>query len=274
MKKFIVYFVVAFVAIVFFASCSKKETKVSKEENLIAFEQKIEKIVKDMGLKRVEKLETRSDDECQDHNIIFCEGPFEETYTVFYGGCPFEVTGEVSFCSDLITGNTYMLMGEVTGANDQAFLDGHCMDIMTDWLDLWHQGKKEELADSIDTWKYALEQAWERNFVEQYILKNPSGAYYCTNPNIDLNVIVDNYKGVCYQKCISYDSDRGLSWKDIRCGFGCCKRTTDYCVDPTTNQLVSNTTIEVITECSYDDPEPYPGCMYLSECRETCSKIR
>lgn len=253
---------------------SENSEELSTKMFLQKFKDDIVNTVANLGLQRAEAHEiTNINIACSDPNINNCTGPFLHTTTVIYRGCPFSVTGEVYFCPDLMTGNTYISIGNITGITYDWFYNPDCTIILYEWVGLWLNQQTEVLNDSIDTWQYALERGWESHFVNQYIMNSTSQSYYCDQPLIDANILVENYRGTCYQRCINYSEKGGLIWQDLRCGFGCCKRSTKYCVNRTTGELETTTTISVIRNCNYD-PEPYPGCQYLSECRQNCSKIR
>lgn len=274
--KILLYSIVLLIAAVFIYSCAKENGSPERkdlQENLEQkFKNEVAVLVERMDLKNTVPNNTLGPTlECKDPNS-YCYGPYLHTIRALYRGCPFTVTGEVYFCPDLSTGNTYISFGNITGTMID-WLDPNCSPLVSEWLTLWATNQWDILNDSIDIWQYTIEKEWEKDFVSQYILNNPSHSYYCDQPEIDANVIVEHYKGTCYQRCIKSSKEGGLIWRDLRCGYGCCKRTTQYCVDRATEELVSRTKIEVLKNCNYD-PEPYPGCMYLSECRQNCSKIR
>ncbi len=278
MKRFNLFFglcIVAFTVLLVY-SCAKESgssERKDQQENLDQrFQNKVVTLVERMDLKSTVPNNTLGPTlECKNTDPN-CFGPYLDTITVLYRGCPFTVIGEVSFCLDLITGNTYISIGSISGTMIN-WLDPNCSPLVSEWLTLWATHQWEILNDSIDICQYTIEKEWEEDFVNRFILNNPSHSYYCDQPEIDANVIVEHYKGTCYQRCINSSKEGGLIWRDIRCGYGCCKRTTHYCIDRKTEEIVSTTKIEVIKNCNYD-PEPNPGCKYLSECRQNCSKIR
>lgn len=268
MNSKLFYFSVTLVLIII-TSCSKEKTEVLPSN----WVKKKEKIVSQMGLQLInENLETRSEIECQDENIDFCDGPYSVTYVVDYQGCPVTVTSEIYICPDINTGGTYFVTGENFSFNYPWFTDPECGAIFGQILSLWLLQDIEGLNDFLDALYYDLEVAWESQFVNQFMLNNPSQSYYCDLPQLDANIVVENYKGTCYRRCFNYTQKDGLSWQDLRCGFGCCTRKSTYCIDRVSGEIISTTSVEVIEECNFE-PEPYPGCQYLSECTESCSKI-
>ncbi len=263
----------------FMNSCNQEtqifnDTATSEISHMKSFKEDVNNLITKMDLiqSAIDEVQN-SEIICSDPNIGNCVGPFLHTTTVIYRGCPFTVTGEVYFCPNLETGGTYISIGNITGITYDWFYNPDCTTILYEWVGLWLNQQTEALNDSIDTWQYAIERDWESHFVTQFILNSTSQSYFCDQPQIDANVLIENYRGTCYQRCINYSEKGGLIWQDLRCGYGCCKRSTKYCVNRTTGKLESNTTVQVIRNCNYD-PEPYPGCQYLSECKQTCSKIR
>jgi len=276
--KFLFSFLTIIAIVLIISSCESNLNPIGKKDsqfNMAKFKEHADETIKLMGLQKVSGHdELRSSVVCQDPNVGFnCVGPFTRTYTIIYEGCPFTVEGEIYICANIVTGDTYFVIGEQTNLSWDWFTNPDCLAWLNTVLTLWFQGNTELLNDEIDTWQYALEQGWESQFVSNYIQNNPSNSYYCDLPEIDANIIVDNYRGVCYQRCFNNPVEGGQFWTDIRCGFGCCKRTTEYCIDRRTGEIATNTKVEIITACNRD-PEPYPGCGFLTECRETCSKIR
>ncbi|KXK40204.1 MAG: hypothetical protein J5I52_12555 [Saprospiraceae bacterium] len=265
---------VVFLAMVVTYSCGKENQEKAKQELIKEqFIQLASVQVKSMGLKKVtDPIEVKLDDECKDPNIVNCLGPYQQTYVIDYQGCPITVVAKIYICPDLETGGTYFVTGENFTFNYPWLLDPECDSLFGQILSLWWQQDFDGLNNFLDALNYDLETAWEAAFVNQFITNSPSKSYFCDLPQLDANIIVDNYKGSCFRRCFNYSSKEGLTWQDIRCGYGCCKRTSIYCIDRATGQLESTTSVEIVKECQYN-PGPYPGCVYLSQCTESCSKV-
>lgn len=267
--------VFAFLTIVSLDSCSSTSDEVIEASAINQAEkakQNFTKIASQMNLIAVEnKIETRSDKECWNSESDNCT-VFQATYTIEYQSCDFVVANEISACFDDF-GNVFFVTGELVNINSDWFTDPNCYNVSLSFLALFINGDKEGLNDAIDTWHYALEMGWEANFVNDYILNSGSQSYYCDQPETNANVVVDNYVGTCYRRCFSNDAKNGFSWTDLRCGYGCCRRTSEYCVDRNTGELVIRTDVIQLESCSFE-PEPLNGCKFLTECSDDCSKIR
>ena len=95
------------------------------------FKDDIVNTVANLGLQRAEAHEiTNINIACSDPNINNCTGPFLHTTTVIYRGCPLSVTGEVYFCPDLMTGNTYISIGNITEITYDWFYNPDCTIIL------------------------------------------------------------------------------------------------------------------------------------------------
>lgn len=286
MKSF-KFFIAMMSIITSFLIYSCFEDRIPPESNVLNYKDISKENLQDLLLNMESKMalvrrnkevtQNRSNDkECFDPNNpgqnIYCDPTiFSKTYTVEYKGCPYLITMSFSWCIDLITNEWFISTGEITNLVSASFnISPECWQVYQEIAGLYYSGQNEALGDLIDNIHYTLEVGWEDQFIRQYLGVNENQTFFCDSS--DPTIVIENYKGSCYQYCIWQDDD--YHWEKIRCGFGCCKRSTSYCVDRETNQVISTTEVEQLEPCKWDQ-EPYDGCKgILTECRQVCSEIK
>ncbi|HEB61519.1 MAG TPA: hypothetical protein ENI82_00050 [Bacteroidetes bacterium] len=123
----------------------------------------------------------------------------------------------------------------------------------------------EALSAYVEQLENEITHSWELAFMDDIVSQIGPSAYYCGQPT-PTNIIGEYYKITCYRYCFDFNSDPGPFVTKIRCGSGCCKRSTSRCLDPITHKWIETVTYEQTEECNHDTPEP-PNCKgYLTDC--------
>jgi len=221
--------------------------------------------------------------ECFDeYGPEFCYGDFTKTFVVRTKGCPVKITATWTYCYENIDSpNTIFVVKEYNisfveydpnNSECVEFFDtliSHIIEAVLNGEDL----SKVIVDNLIRDFVFRAELKWDSAFIDWYWSYSPPPS--CQNPNPDANTIVEYYDGNCGQWCLSFIKDQSGEIKKLvpvklKCGKLCCVRRSTFCEDLHTNEMVRETTIEALETCTYQEPDPYPGCLFLGECLESC----
>ena len=209
----------------------------------------------------------------------WCAGiDFQKTFVVRTNGCPVEITATVDMCWDgpgypnnfYFVVKKYTITGFWKDPNNP-----ECVEFVNRIIELiWSNDpiSKVILDNLIRDAILEAELNWDSAFVDWFW--SNSAPTYCQTPNPDAHTVIEYYNGFCGQWCLSYEENENGEIKFIpvklKCGRLCCVRRSTFCVDLHTDKMVRETTIENLEDCTYEEPDPYPGCVFLGECIESC----
>ena len=222
--------------------------------------------------------------ECfEEYGPDYCaEVNLKKTFVVRTNGCPVKVTATYDMCwIDPAKKNFVFVVKEydvapihVDNSNPE------CVDFINTLIQhliKWYIYKDELSRIIIDNLiRDAILEAelnWDSAFIEWFWSNSPPP--HCQGPNHDANTVIEYYNGFCGQWCLGYEeNENGEIIKIIpvklKCGRLCCVRRSTFCKDVHTDEMVRETTIENLEDCTYEEPDPYPGCYFLGECIESC----
>jgi len=213
-------------------------------------------------------------------NSTECVGEYTSTFTVRSYGCPVKIKATWTPCFEDFygSGNIVFVVKEYTISF--VYIDRsnqECSDLVDTLIKYYNDYQRGDVIKKILFDKlirdlfFQAELNWDEEFIKTIGLNN------CQNPNTDGKTIIEYYKGFCEQWCLKFIRDENgnlIKFYPLKltCGRLCCVRRSEFCYDIDKEEIVRETTIQDLEPCTYEEPDPYPGCDFLGDCRATCSK--
>jgi|GEM_PF-7026446 len=139
----------------------------------------------------------------------------------------------------------------------------------------WNKLDRENLLDSlyreIERFDYDLGVLVEDD-IAQSLLTAAGDVFRCSN---GLNFVQSHFITLsCYKWCliIDYTKSPPYEGKKVQCGYKCCKRTKEYCLDSEDHLVIKSTTFSEVNSC--DDRTNPTDCsgLWLGPCEKECGE--
>ncbi len=180
-----------------------------------------------------QEIELRSND-CRPSEDEECDEYTISNFPVDMDGCEVLVTVNVKVCKDPVTGK--VIFAGFWGFNYTMGSGPNCISFVQEWSDLYMDLKYTDLYTSMNTFYKQLTRKFELEFISTLSVQIDNCPSY-TN-------LGQFYEADCQQLCATLDNSTGEPFYNlsrVKCGNGCCRRTTAYCRRPngTLEQIVT-----------------------------------
>ncbi len=141
-----------------------------------------------------------------------------------------------------------------------------CDTVWSYWNKLDRENRFDSLYREIDRFDYDLGILVEDDIAESLLMAT-GDVFRCSNGQ---NYVQSQFITLaCYKWCLNIPF---FDFKKVECGYKCCKRTKEYCLDSEDHLVIKSTTYSEVNSC--DDRTKPTQCqgLWLGPCEKECGE--